>query len=56
MHPPIVSLLSLVAILLPQPAISQTLEDLPSRKPGQWEIRMVTEKPVACPRCPRKCA
>jgi hypothetical protein len=49
MHPPIVSLLSLVAILLPQPAISQTLEDLPSRKPGQWEIRMVTEKPGGVP-------
>ena len=49
MRPPILSLLSLVAILLPQPAIGQTLEDLPPRKPGQWEIRMVTEKPGGVP-------
>ena len=49
MHPPIVSLLSLVAVLLPPPAIGQTIGDLPPRKPGQWEIRMVTEKPGGVP-------
>ena len=49
MRPPFLSLLTLVAVLLPPPAIGQTIGDLPPRKPGQWEIRMVTEKPGGVP-------
>jgi hypothetical protein len=35
--------------VLPPPAIGQTLQDLPPRRPGQWEVRMVTEKPGGVP-------
>jgi hypothetical protein len=34
---------------LPFSAGGQTLEDLPSRKPGHWELRMVTTKPGGTP-------
>lgn len=34
---------------LPSVAGGQTLEDLPSRKPGHWELRMVTAKPGGTP-------
>lgn len=42
-------LVTVAAIILPSSAIGQTIEDLPPRKPGQWEIRMVTEKPGGVP-------
>lgn len=31
------------------PAAAETMDDLPRRKPGQWEIRLVTEKPAGAP-------
>ena len=31
------------------PAAAETISDLPKRKPGQWEIRLVTEKPAGTP-------
>ncbi|MBX9588199.1 MAG: hypothetical protein K2X43_02770 [Hyphomonadaceae bacterium] len=34
-----------LALLAPLAAAQQTL-DLPPRKPGQWEVRMVSERPV----------
>jgi hypothetical protein len=37
-----------LAVLLPFAAAAQLL-DLPPRKPGQWEMRMVTEKPAGGP-------
>jgi hypothetical protein len=30
-------------------AAADTLADLPSRKPGHWEIRLVTDKPAGAP-------
>ncbi len=37
-----------LAVLVPLAAVAQLL-DLPPRKPGQWEMRMVTEKPAGGP-------
>jgi hypothetical protein len=34
---------------MPTLAGGQTLQDLPSRKPGHWELRMVTTKPGGTP-------
>ncbi|MGE5511531.1 MAG: DUF3617 domain-containing protein [Bacteroidota bacterium] len=34
---------------LPLAATGQPLDELPARKPGYWEIRMVTEKPAGAP-------
>jgi hypothetical protein len=31
------------------PATAETTGDLPHRKPGQWEIRLITEKPAGTP-------
>ncbi len=42
------SVLVALAVLAPSAASTQTL-DLPPRKPGQWEMRMVTEKPAGGP-------
>lgn len=36
-------------LALPSAAVGQTMEELPPRKPGHWEIRMVTEKPAGAP-------
>ena len=35
--------------ILSQPAVGQSVQELPPRRPGQWEIRMVTEKPGGIP-------
>ena len=42
------SVLVALAVLAPFAASTQPL-DLPPRKPGQWEMRMVTEKPAGGP-------
>lgn len=42
------SALITLAVLAPFSAVAQLL-DLPARKPGQWEMRMVTEKPAGGP-------
>lgn len=43
-------LATLAALIVLAPcAIAQSLDDLPPRKPGQWDIRMVTEKPGGVP-------
>jgi hypothetical protein len=49
MHLRVVALvMALVGSTAPPPAQAQPIE-LPARKPGQWDIRMVTEKPTAIP-------
>jgi len=50
MHHHVTRLAMYVAVIgLSQPASGQSLQDLPPRKPGQWEIRMLTEKPGGVP-------
>lgn len=50
MHQQVTRLAVFTAILvLSTPAIGQKLSDLPPRRPGQWEIRMLTEKPAGIP-------
>ena len=41
--------LAVLAGAVPLVAAGQTLDDLPSRKPGHWELRMVTMKPGGTP-------
>lgn len=36
-------------MVLPLPALGQTIGELPPRRPGQWEIRIATEKPGGVP-------
>lgn len=38
-----------LVLAVPFAAEGQTLEELPPRKPGHWEIRIVTEKPAGAP-------
>jgi hypothetical protein len=37
------------AIVAPLPAAAQSIADLPARRAGHWEIRVVTEKPAGGP-------
>src|SRR5262245_29134082 len=49
MHRPALLLALAVATLgLPLPAEAQSI-DFPTRRPGYWEIRIVTEKPTGAP-------
>lgn len=36
-------------LFCPLPVAAQSLADLPARKPGHWEIKIVTEKPAGTP-------
>ena len=42
------SVVGALAVLVPLAAYAQ-MQDLPARRPGQWESRMVTEKPAGGP-------
>lgn len=50
MHRPgLVFCFALATLAAPLAAAAQSLANLPPRKPGMWELRMVTEKPAGGP-------